>query len=417
MKKFEVLLLLMFLFFFQLNAQDTTEYIVKGRKNSTEQQKKPYVLLISADGFRYDLAMRYQAKNLLGLSASGVEATSMKPSFPSLTFPNHYSIVTGLYPAHHGIVDNRFYDKIKNRFYSISNKKEVGDGSWYGGVPLWSLAEQQNMLAASFFWVGSEAEIGQKRPTRYYKYNELFSIDKKLQILRDWLSLSDESRPHFITFYLPEPDHEIHANGVYSMQAKNAVLEVDSIIGEINKIVLASGLPINTLFVSDHGFANVDTTSTLSLPSIVDTSKFLISYGSTLIQLYAKNKKDILPTYELVKKQADGYKVFLKENMPKEWHYGTADDRLDRIGDIVFLADESRIFWSKGNKVAGAHGYDNTKQEMQATFYAWGPAFRENIKINNFENIHIYPLIAQILGLKITQPIDGDLKILQSILK
>ncbi|MEO6949126.1 MAG: ectonucleotide pyrophosphatase/phosphodiesterase, partial [Ginsengibacter sp.] len=132
-----------FLFFISnLSAQDTLQYTILGRTNSVEQQKKPYVILISADGFRYDLAMRYNAKNLLRLANSGVEATSMMPSYPSLTFPNHYSIITGLYPSHHGIVDNRFYDENRKQFYYLGGKMIV-DGGWYGGEPLWVLAEKQ----------------------------------------------------------------------------------------------------------------------------------------------------------------------------------------------------------------------------------------------------------------------------------
>jgi predicted AlkP superfamily pyrophosphatase or phosphodiesterase len=123
--------------------------------------------LISADGFRYDYAKKYHANTLLELSSQGVSAASMITSFPSLTFPNHYTIVTGLYPAHHGIVDNSFYDRNRKEFYSMANHKAVGDGTWYGGVPLWVLAEQQQMLTASFYWVGTEADIMGVRPTYY----------------------------------------------------------------------------------------------------------------------------------------------------------------------------------------------------------------------------------------------------------
>eukprot|EP01035_Chromulina_nebulosa_P006853 gene6853-9252_t len=137
-------------------AQDTSQQIIPNRHDSKIQQQKPYVILISADGFRYDFAEKYQATNLLKLKDSGVAAASMLPSYPSLTFPNHYSIVTGLYPAHNGLVENNFYDKKRKASYWDGNKKGVADGTWYGGTPLWNLAEQQQMLAASFYWVASE---------------------------------------------------------------------------------------------------------------------------------------------------------------------------------------------------------------------------------------------------------------------
>lgn len=257
-------------------SQDTIQKVVPGRLNSVIQQKKPYVILISADGFRYDLAMRYRAKNLLALSNSGVEATSMQPSFPSLTFPNHYSIITGMYPSHHGIVDNRFYDPKKDKVYAISKKTEVRDGSWYGGTPLWVLAEQQKMVSSSFYWVGSESDIKGVRPTYYFNYNEDIPIDRRLQILKEWLQLPDEKRPHLITFYFPEVDHAEHSHGVYSKETEATVQLVDDAVGKMNALALESKLPINFIFVSDHGFTNVDTVNTLTTPGI-DTSKFTVS--------------------------------------------------------------------------------------------------------------------------------------------
>lgn len=404
-----------------VNAQDTIQHIVPGRNNSVAQQKKPYVILISADGFRYDLAMRYKAKNLLRLSHAGVEATSMKPSFPTLTFPNHYSIITGMYPSHHGIVDNRFYDPKKDKVYAINKKTEVRDGSWYGGTPLWVLAEQQKMLSSSFYWVGSESDIKRVRPTYYFNYNEDIPIDRRLQILKDWLQLPDEKRPHLITFYFPEVDHAAHSHGVYSKETEATVQFVDDAVGKMNALALESKLPINFIFVSDHGFTNIDTVNTLRTPDI-DTSKFTVSYGSNLVHLYAKNVKDILPAYQAIKKIQKNYKAYLAKDVPAKWHYGSLDDYYQRIGDIIIAADMPFIFYSRGRKNPGAHGYDNSAPEMQSTFYAWGPAFKENFKINNFENVNVFPLVAHILGLKydektIGHKIDGDIKVLKGILK
>lgn len=168
-----------------LFAQDTTQYIIPNRVNDLQQQQKPYVIMISADGFRYDLAEKYDAKFLKKISSDGVEAASMKPCYPSLTFPNHYSMITGLYPSHHGIVDNTFYDKARDQFYRIGNKKVVEDPTWYGGVPLWVLAESQKMLSASFYWVGSESHIDGVDPTYYYRYNEAIPIDRRIAILKE----------------------------------------------------------------------------------------------------------------------------------------------------------------------------------------------------------------------------------------
>src|SRR5579859_2907798 len=177
MKRFFSFLLFVFGSLTVFAQVDTAQQIVAGRTNSVEQQDKPYVILISADGFRYDYAEKYKAVHLLALADEGVKATSMAPSFPSVTFPNHYTIVTGLYPAHHGLIDNSFYDRNLKRSYSYKGKT-ASEGAWYGGTPLWVLAEQQKMVAASYFWVGSEAAIQNIYPSYYYKFNQVTAIDK-----------------------------------------------------------------------------------------------------------------------------------------------------------------------------------------------------------------------------------------------
>ncbi len=176
MRKYLALFLYLLISIAASAQNDTKQRVVPGRKNSPEQQDKPYVILISADGFRYDYAEKYKAKNLLYLSEEGVTSPFMMPSYPSVTFPNHYTIVTGLYPSHHGLVNNSFYDGGFNEFYSMGRKDKVADAKWYGGTPLWVLAEQQKMLSASFFWVASEAPIKDMRPTYYYLYNDQMDI-------------------------------------------------------------------------------------------------------------------------------------------------------------------------------------------------------------------------------------------------
>ncbi|HSZ85982.1 MAG TPA: ectonucleotide pyrophosphatase/phosphodiesterase [Puia sp.] len=410
-----------FLFiFFVVNivvAQDTTQQIVAGRSNSADQQKKPYVILISADGFRYDLADKYNATNLLRLRNEGVNAAYMQPSYPSLTFPNHYSIVTGLYPSHHGIVDNTFYDKQKNETYTIRNKKAVGDGTWYGGRPLWVLAEKQQMLSASFYWVASESAIQGVRPTYYYIYNDAIPIDKRIETVKNWLQLPEDKRPHFITFYFPQVDHQEHTYGPDSKEAEDAVHLVDESVGKLVRTVDSLGLNVSFIFLADHGMLKVDNEHTLPLPQVVDTTKFLVLPGTSLLHLYAKNKKNIQPTYKALKLEAKDYDVYLATKMPAKWHYSKKDDRFDRTGDIILVPHPPKVFnIGKGHIPIGEHGFDPAIPEMRATFYAWGPAFQKNKTIAGFENINVYPLIAKILGLEITDKIDGKLKVLENIL-
>ena len=399
-------------------AQDTAQKIINGRFNSAAQQEKPYVILISADGFRYDYAEKFHAENLLRLSKQGVAASSMIPSFPSLTFPNHYTIVTGLYPAHHGLVNNNFYDENKKAFYSLGNKKAVADSSWYGGTPLWVLAEKQNMLSASFFWVASESAIQGVRPTYYYNYSDAFKIDARINAVKNWLLLPADKRPHFITFYFPEVDHESHTYGPESKQTEEAVHFVDESIGKMTAMVDALHLPVNFIFVSDHGMTAVDTVHSIQMPAALDTNKFIIPRGDALVQLYAKDKKDILPTYEALKKEAKDYDVYLTKDMPARWHYGKKDDRYNRLGDIILTPHLPLSFnFGKRPVTPGKHGFDPALPDMHATFYAWGPQFKNDKKIGDFENVNIYPLVAKLLGLSYTEKIDGRLKVLNNILK
>jgi len=392
-----VTFVVLLLFTLSLHAQDTAQHITAGRSNSKKQEKKQYVILISADGFRNDLADKYHAEHIIALRNQGVRAAYMTPSYPSLTFPNHYSIITGLYPAHHGLVDNSFYDKNKKASYSISNQNAVRDSSWYGGVPLWVLAEQNQMLSASFYWVGSEAAIYGVRPTYYYTYGEKIKINDRILRLKNWLQLPQDKRPHFITFYFPEVDHAEHMYGVDSKETGEAVHFIDESIAGINAMVDSLHLPVNFIFVSDHGMANVDTLRTLQLPADIDTSKFIIPSGSALLHLYAKDESDIIPTYNKLKAGARDFDVYLIDNLPAKWHYSNSDDKYNRIGEIILVAHYPKVFnLTKRRTSFGAHGFDNTMIEMRATFYAWGPAFKKHKTIGGFENVNIYPLVAKI---------------------
>ncbi|MBE7177651.1 MAG: alkaline phosphatase family protein [Mucilaginibacter polytrichastri] len=397
---------------------DTTEKVVAGRANSAAQQEKAYVILISIDGMRHDFAEKFQAKNLLALSNRGVRAKFMYPSYPSLTFPNHYTLITGLYPAHHGLVDNAFYGRNEARPYSMGNRTNVTDPVWYGGVPLWVLAEQQNMLTASFYWVGSETKIDSLYPTHYYNYSTAIPIDQRVEKVKEWLSLPADQRPHLITFYFPEVDHEAHVHGPDSKEAGEAVHFVDESIGKLVKKVGETGLPVNFIVVSDHGMTKVDNEHAMGVPAEVDTTKFTIPRGDALLQLYAKNEKDIRPTYKALKENARYFDVYLRRNMPSRWHYGKKDDRYNRIGDIILVPHLPYVFNTSPKKTTpGKHGFDPQIPDMHAVFYAWGPAFRSGLVTSEFENVNVYPLVAHILGLPFTQKIDGKLEVLQNTLK
>ena len=397
---------------------DTTQKIIAGRANSFIQQQKPYVVLISIDGFRYDYAEKFDAVNIKALSLNAVKAASMIPSYPSLTFPNHYTIATGLYPSHHGLVGNFYYNRMKKESYGMKTERIVKDGSWYGGTPIWVLAEEQQMLSASFYWVGSEANIKGIYPTYYYSYNEDIPNKRRIEIIKDWLQLPAEKRPHLITVYFPEVDHAGHKYGPDAKQTADAVKQVDSVIGRLNEVVKSTGLPVNFILVSDHGMTKIDTENTIKLPDVVDTSKFIIPRGAELLMLYAKNKKDVKKTYKQLKATQKDFTVYRPNKMSAILRFSTKDDWQHHIGDLLLIPNWPKIFYAGNKKPSpGAHGYNPyLVKDMHAIFYAWGPAFKNNLTVPSFENVNVYPVITSILGLNINEPIDGTFKIAKEIL-
>src|ERR1700760_211553 len=199
--------------------------------NRPEQSAKHYVVLVSIDGFRYDYAKLYGAPHLNTIAKEGASAPDgMIPSYPSVTFPNHYTLVTGLYPEHHGIVAMSFYDEQRKERYAYNDPKTNSDGSWYGGTPLWVLAEQQGMRSACLFWPGSEAEIQGKRPSYYLRFNDKFDDEKRVDQVVAWLKLPPELRPHFITLYYSNVDHAGHNYGPDSEEVRAAVYHVDAMV-------------------------------------------------------------------------------------------------------------------------------------------------------------------------------------------
>lgn len=418
-----ILSIFIFSFSFSQNkSADTAQVVLPNRVNSTLAKEKPYLIFISTDGFRYDYAKKYNAENLLKFSNQGVSAKAMLPSFPSITFPNHWSLITGLYPSHHGLVDNFFYDYSRKEFYAMSKKENAEDGSWYGGVPLWSLAEKQGVVSASLQWVGSASEAGGIRPTYYYHYHEKFTPEEKISKVINWLKLPEDVRPHFISLYFPEVDAAGHHYGPESDETKNAVKLVDAAMGNLVKKVNELGLKnVNFIFVSDHGMIKVDKENPLSIPEILlDKERFDIYNSQTLLRVVVKNPNEIKSVYHQLKStKTDDYKVILTKRFPRKLHYGTKDDKYNRIGQILLVPNAPKIFLEKGKSTSvGKHGYNPRKTpEMKAVFYAWGDVFKNNFEIGEFSNVNVYPLVAKILGLKITEPIDGKVSVLEKTLK
>ena len=390
--------------------------------NAPQQMAKPYVILVSLDGFRYDYAKKYHADHLLALAAQGASASEgMLPAYPSITFPNHYTIVTGLYPEHHGIVANSFYDPARKDTYSYHDSKSVGDGTWYGGTPLWVLAEQQGMRSASFFWVGSEADVQGVRPTYYLKFDGSFPNPKRVEQVIAWLHLPPEQRPHMITLYFSDTDSAGHRYGPDSPQVADAVHELDGEIGKLVEGIKESKLPVDLIVLADHGMVEVK-----GAPIHLDEYGLNASSFGQIIGpvMYPKSDDDAQKAYEALRGKSDKFVVYRRAQVPAYLHF----DSNPREGDPVVVPTGpyfiNAIADPRGaeHPPVGMHGYDATRMpEMKAIFFAAGPDIRPGIALEPFENVNVYPLIAKILGLDITNlktgPVDGTLGALGGILK
>ncbi len=397
--------------------------------NAPAQRSKHYVVLVSLDGFRYDYARRYGARHLQALAARGATALQgMIPSYPSLTFPNHYTIVTGLYPEHHGIVANSFYDPQRKREYSFRDEATVTDGLWYGGTPLWVLAEQQGMRAACFFWPGSEAAIQGTRPSYYLKYDIAVPNPRRVAQVLEWLRLPPERRPHFITLYFSDTDAAGHKYGPDSAQEAQAVQEVDKEIGTLVSGLESTRLPVDLIVLSDHGMAKVEG-GWVHLDQYLDPALLDKTVG---LAVYPKSDAAAQKLYDALRGEqgmTGEYAVYRRAGMPKYLHY----DSNPRAGDPIVVATgpyalaiaASATVHSAGEVSPpdpGIHGFDPKRlPDMKASFFAAGPDIRPGVAVPPFENVNVYPLVARILGLDITRlktgPIDGSLTTLQDILR
>ncbi len=395
--------------------------VVEHGPNAPQQLAKHSVILVSLDGFRYDYAKRYAARNLLTLVADGASAPQgMIPSYPSITFPNHYTIVTGLYPEHHGIVENTFYDPARKQVYSYQDESTVTDGSWYGGTPLWVLAEEQGMRTACFFWPGSEADIQGIRPSYYAKYDTKFPNEKRVEQVLAWLRLPPARRPHFITLYFSDTDSAGHRFGPDSPQIAEAVHEVDTEVGRLARGVQALKLPVDLVVVADHGMAQVPP-RWINLDEHGLDLSLLEKYEGTF--LYSKSEADVQRIFEAMRAGTPEYKVYRRADLPKHLHF----DSNARAGDPVIVetgpyAIRAHADPARPQPNPGAHGFDPAiLAEMNALFVAEGPDIRAGATVAPFENVNLYPLLAEILGLDIhalkTGPIDGKLSVLQPILR
>ncbi|HUA57718.1 MAG TPA: ectonucleotide pyrophosphatase/phosphodiesterase [Verrucomicrobiae bacterium] len=379
--------------------------------------QKPYVVLVSLDGFRYDYAERYHATNILALGKAGATAKAMVPSFPSVTFPNHISIVTGMYPGHHGIVGNSFFDPERKARYGM--KDAPTEGAFMRAKPLWVVAEEQHVKSACMFWPMSDSEIMGVRPSYWKQYDGSVPNLRRVTQVLDWLTLPESERPHFITLYFSDVDSAGHSHGPDSAEVEQAVQRLDKLIGALWAGIQTLPLPVNLIVVSDHGMQTVG--QTFSIGDLADFSKVQVVNNEMLLSVYAPDAAAAESLYQSLKGKSDKFEIYRRKETPARWHY--SED--PRIGDLVIMAKGPNLLNVRppnggnggrgnggrggGGGARGAHGFDPAEfPTMNAIFYAAGPNIKPGEVLEPFENVNVFPFVTKVLGLTNPPNLDGS---------
>lgn len=372
--------------------------------------ERPSVLLVSIDGFRADYLQLGITPNLSRIADAGVRAAWMNPSYPSLTFPNHYTLVTGQRPDRHGIVHNTMRDATLGDF-SLGRREAVGDRRWWGGEPVWVAAENAGLPTATLFWPGSEAPINGVRPTRWRLFDAEVPAKTRVDVVLGWLAEPDATRPRFATLYFDMLDHESHGHGPDSPEAHAAIREVDAAIGRLLDGLAARGLDdrVNLVVVSDHGMAAVQPGQVVAVEDMVapDDAR-LVSAGQS-VGFAPLPGREAAAQAQLLGRH-DHYECWRKDALPPRWHYG----RHPRVPPILCQMDEGwdarlreqLVKWP-ATSTRGSHGFDPALPSMRAIFLARGPAFREGVKLPALDNVDVYPLLMELVGLEPAAN-DGD---------
>ena len=375
-----------------------------------------YVLLISMDGFRFDYLEKAETPNFDKLISSGVTSDALVPVFISKTFPNHYSIATGMYAENHGLIANSFYAKDLNKYYSIKDREAVSNGDFYGGEPIWVTAERQGVKSGSYFWVGTEAVINGIQPYYWKKYNQGISFEARIDSVISWFSYPINERPRLVLLYFHEPDWTGHEYGPNSSETVTQIERMDNVLGyllsQTDNLAITSKL--NIIVVSDHGMTEVLPDKQIDLNQYADLTGMQVTGSGPTVFISSDSKKLLKNAYKNLKdiKDAD---IYWKRQIPKRFHFKNHI----RIPDLLIVANEGYSLMPLGHGSStpkGTHGYDNQLDNMKAIFIAKGPSFKSGYKRDEFENIHVYPLITYILGIEPYEKIDGDLDVVKDLL-
>lgn len=385
-----------------------------------EHGRPATLILISLDGFRWDYQRVAPTPTLDALMARGVRAEALKPIFPTKTFPNHYSIVTGLYAEHHGVVGNSMREPGTPLRFWISSAEAVGDSRWWQGEPIWVTVTRQGRRSATLFWPGSEAAVGGVRPDDWTLYDGSIPNHERVTRILRWLDAGEE-RPAFIASYFSDLDDAGHKYGPDSPQVRAAIVSVDLTMRELMRGIEGRGLAdrVDIVIVSDHGMAATSPKRVIVLADYVNMNDVEVSELNPNLAIGPKAGATITADglYKRLERAHPHLRVYRREAAPERWRYKSHP----RVPAIVGVADEG---WSiaadqaavpKITKNGGDHGWDSNVQSMQGVFIAAGPSFRRGAVVPAFENVHIYNALAAAIGVT-PAPNDGDPAVAERLL-
>lgn len=381
--------------------------------------EEPIVLMIGLDGLRHDAIDRWDAPNLRALAARGTRPQRMYPVMPSKTFVNFYSLATGLYPEHHGMVSNAPYDRTYDEVFSSSGGSPQ-DPRWWGGEPIWITAENQDQRSNIMFWLGSEIEHDGVRPSVWHPYVHEMPYEERITEVLSWYDAPEAERPRLAAVYFDHVDSITHVAGPFTPEEGEAVALVDALVGELVDGLTQRGLidRANIIIVSDHGMVPISVERTVALDTLSDLDGLFIPefsgrHGAGLepfVMAYGENEA-VERAYAALDGANEHVSVYRRGEMPDSWHF----DHPDRGPDLFVLAEPGWLLtlstadltnpWLAG--MHGTHGYDNRDESMGATFIGAGPIFPEGTRPEAFENVNVYLMIACALGLA-PAATDGD---------
>jgi predicted AlkP superfamily pyrophosphatase or phosphodiesterase len=377
--------------------------------NALGQRDKPYLVLVSIDGFRWDYPSLVDTPALDRMAAAGLKAEALQPVFPTQTFPNHFSIATGLPPAQHGLVGNDFPDESRTRWYHYKDRATVQDGDWYLAEPIWVTAARQGMVTAAYYFVGTEAPVGGVRPDHWRAFDSEVPPEQRVRQVLDWLAEPPASRPHVITLYFEQVDDHSHWSGPGSAESLRAIRDVDRQLGVLLDGIgaLPHGDEVYVLVVSDHGnAAYLPDREPLVLDRLVDLDGVRAVEGGPFVHLYFPPGagRRAAAARDLINAHWDCGRALLPEDAPAAWNVSASP----RFPDLIVLADRGCAVLSTpamAHKITqGDHGWAPEVPEMRGIFYAVGPRIPPGARPGVLQVTDIHPLMLSILGLEASCP-------------